>query len=733
MAEPSNDPSFILTIMLAIIGWALTTLYFFLSRRKLKVENIRLSEKVETLQETKFIGTFPNYFQKVVELINGAESNIQITTPVQATGYISSEKHWLKYNIALLNQKDKGGVELTIVCYDKSRRIEYTLERFGEEKFWSDGKRERINKLLNRNDNFKTDINTLLSLLEENHKKFYDSLFSSFDVKFTNKPIKIYSWIIDLGKRPQAIFAIPNYDKESSEVAFHTKDIRLIHALKAISDELYNENPKKNIRPLHSSVYEGRKIISETSLDFLRESEIVYTLGTIDALEDGSIGSYKAITSEYISNYNNVYFRVANFGVALDNGTDVKKLRSNIDYFLSLMKSGAANLEIYHNSEIARGVDDFHFRINQDKVVIRIGGKNARKNSAIVIPDKNVKNNFVDYYKGILANHKSKKLEVNQLMEMLKIIDENENERGQISSLSMKMNSYLNELPIRTTFDSKLEKKNVVVKVQEITNLSDSELADFRRVFNRYGFAILCLKNSEVISKYYEKDGIKTLDRDMNSLCDFFGEIYLHERSNNNRVDIKPGQILNSAFMGTTKEMYPAHVDGIYDDTPPLVVTLFSFEPSRSKEGESTVVSGKLIYDFIKKNYPEYISEFFNHEFRFVRGEKETHRAILSRLAPNDQIRISYRNDREVKIMPPEDTGFQVALNHMIEYVQSPSNIFSVYLEQGQLLVLDNTAVLHGRKGFEDTGRWLCRYSFMGKRNNNLNQFFFGIPENDSY
>lgn len=67
-------------------------------------------------------------------------------------------------------------------------------------------------------------------------------------------------------------------------MAFYTKDVELINSLTKSSESILDIGAEKKIPPLFASLYDGREVIEKTALDFMNESDVVYTLGLIDAL-----------------------------------------------------------------------------------------------------------------------------------------------------------------------------------------------------------------------------------------------------------------------------------------------------------------------------------------------------------------------------------------------------------------------------------------------------------------
>ncbi len=157
------------------------------------------------------------------------------------------------------------------------------------------------------------------------------------------------------------------------------------------------------------------------------------------------------------------------------------------------------------------------------------------------------------------------------------------------------------------------------------------------------------------------------------------------------------------------------HTDNPYRDPVPTLQFLHCLENSASG-GESSVVDGFRVAEILRQENPARFALLSRYSvtFRYCgdhRSDLTAHRPMLEVFQDGRlvQVRINSRSFHSLTGVPYELVpDFYAAYRHLVEITRRPEVNVTFRLEPGELFVVDNTRVLHGRRGFTQTGlRWL--------------------------
>ncbi|SDS68408.1 Taurine catabolism dioxygenase TauD, TfdA family [Streptomyces sp. TLI_053] len=145
------------------------------------------------------------------------------------------------------------------------------------------------------------------------------------------------------------------------------------------------------------------------------------------------------------------------------------------------------------------------------------------------------------------------------------------------------------------------------------------------------------------------------------------------------------------------------HTDRSHGPESPWLLGLLCIRPARAG-GESLLVSARAVHDRLAEQDPSALHHLYQ-DFHFGRGPD------FDRVSPVFQQRrhglhVQYnrywieRGQQETgRPFPP---GRLAALDTLHGVLTDPGTVLRVPMRRGDLLLLDNTAVLHGRTGFSD-------------------------------
>jgi alpha-ketoglutarate-dependent taurine dioxygenase len=249
---------------------------------------------------------------------------------------------------------------------------------------------------------------------------------------------------------------------------------------------------------------------------------------------------------------------------------------------------------------------------------------------------------------------------------------------------------------------SKLYINKLILKVSKVTEILEPERERLFEIFNEFKFVIL------------ECEPLPNPQENLLALNKFFGSVKRHHRSDKNGiVSVKNlgNSLATTAPISTTNQMHPMHTDGSADIYPPKIVTMQCETPSKNG-GFSQIVYGESVYEYLTENHPQELQKLFINPVTVTNlGGKTDTRSIFSE--NKGRMSITFKADSVVSTeIPPQ---IEKAFNIIKKYVNDPKNQFIFQLKANQILLLDNTSVLHGRTSFpENEVRKLNRLWFDG-------------------
>jgi alpha-ketoglutarate-dependent taurine dioxygenase len=263
--------------------------------------------------------------------------------------------------------------------------------------------------------------------------------------------------------------------------------------------------------------------------------------------------------------------------------------------------------------------------------------------------------------------------------------------------------NFVSSLEDKEIFEaSKIDISQATLKIRKVAELSEPEQQKLFDIFNKFKFVIL------------QSEPLLNPQENLLGLKKFFGSIIKHKRSDENGIvsveNLGDFTDSNSQLLSASNQMFSMHTDGTYENEPPRVVAMQCITPSKNG-GLSQIVYGESVYEYLMENHFQELQNLLAHTLTITRGDQTATRAIF--LEKEGRISITFRADSLVSIaMTPE---VKKAFNLLKEYVNSPNNQLRFKLQANQILLLDNTSVLHGRTSFPDNEvRKLNRLCFDG-------------------
>jgi len=249
------------------------------------------------------------------------------------------------------------------------------------------------------------------------------------------------------------------------------------------------------------------------------------------------------------------------------------------------------------------------------------------------------------------------------------------------------------------SFLASLDVADCTFVVESLSSLQGPDMDRFRRIFLKYGFAI--------IQESPERQSVESLL----SLKALFGSVHGHDRATPDGIARIEFNADMKDYLGCSNAEHLPHTDGTFDPVPPRIVCLQCVR-NAEEGGDSILLSGAAMLELLLAHGGKDLKPLFDDDALTVerKGKKFTG-PVLSRRGGNYSIRFRSDSSATLHIKSSAVAGFE----SMKRFVLNPHNQLRFRMQPGQTLVLDNAAVLHGRTAFKlPSARCLNRINFDG-------------------
>ncbi|CUH54092.1 2-trimethylaminoethylphosphonate dioxygenase [Shimia marina] len=226
---------------------------------------------------------------------------------------------------------------------------------------------------------------------------------------------------------------------------------------------------------------------------------------------------------------------------------------------------------------------------------------------------------------------------------------------------------------------------------------SDSARAAWLEHIRRYGFA--------------KMTNLPVQSGNLFKIVDLFG--YVRETNYGRHFEVRTE--VNPTNLAYTGLGLQAHTDNPYRDPVPSLQVLSCLENS-AEGGENMVVDGFACALRLKEINPEGFDLLCKYTARFEyagsAGVKLQSRRPMIELAPDGTLQAVRFNSRSIAPLTDvpfdEMEAYYAAYRQLSEIIDDTDMEVTFKLEPGEAFIVDNTRVLHARKGYSGAGnRWL--------------------------
>jgi gamma-butyrobetaine dioxygenase len=242
-----------------------------------------------------------------------------------------------------------------------------------------------------------------------------------------------------------------------------------------------------------------------------------------------------------------------------------------------------------------------------------------------------------------------------------------------------------------TLWDARIRERLPEGRFAEVSS-SEARLRDWLVAVDRFGFALL--------------HGVPSEPGAIFRVVDLFG--YVRETNYGRLFDVK--SVVNPNNLAYTGLTLGAHTDNPYRDPTPTLQLLHCLSSSASG-GESTLVDGFRVAETLRSSAPEQVELLARYPILFRFQDETTDLAaevpVITTNQQGQVTAIHFNNRSKMPFVMDEDVvePYYAAYRAFGRLLGSPEFQIALTLGPGDLVIMDNTRVLHGRTGFSAAGQ----------------------------
>ncbi len=266
-----------------------------------------------------------------------------------------------------------------------------------------------------------------------------------------------------------------------------------------------------------------------------------------------------------------------------------------------------------------------------------------------------------------------------------------DNHSAQFDSAWLRNFSESNTLPQKTLWDVEWFSMAEISRDYAHIRTGGAALAEWLELVVRYGVAVL----HDVPA---EKEMVC-------NIVEWFG--YVRETNYGRLFEVK--SIADPNNLAYTNMPLSVHTDNPYRDPPPGL-QLFHCLQNTIGGGDSIVVDGFMAAKILAEENGRHYDKLARHAvpFRFCDSVADLRsRLPVLDIAPDGVMRAVNFNSRAIQAFDipfDEQPEYYAAYRHFFEILQRPKLNLRFKMEVGDLSIVDNRRILHGRVGFESGG-----------------------------
>jgi alpha-ketoglutarate-dependent taurine dioxygenase len=149
-------------------------------------------------------------------------------------------------------------------------------------------------------------------------------------------------------------------------------------------------------------------------------------------------------------------------------------------------------------------------------------------------------------------------------------------------------------------------------------------------------------------------------------------------------------------YANVNAEHLDLHTDGSFEPVPPTYMLMYCETPA-DEGGDSLLASGDRLFKHLSLEHPGYLAALSKPAaFTITRDDRTAKRAVFTPV--NGRLRLAFRSGNDIRL--EIDSKAVTAFDHVRAWLRDPANCIHYKLGAGDILIFDNTRMLHGRTAF---------------------------------
>lgn len=238
----------------------------------------------------------------------------------------------------------------------------------------------------------------------------------------------------------------------------------------------------------------------------------------------------------------------------------------------------------------------------------------------------------------------------------------------------------------KSTFETSISKHSY----PNFCNLPETKIAALQSVKD-YGFAIL--------------SDVPCDEGEILSVISEFGFV----RHTNYGALFEVRTTVNANNLAFTNLGLGCHLDNPYRDPAPGIQLLHCLQSSTAG-GESILQDGFMAANLLREESPQHFDmlsqQWINYRFQDAHTDLQARAPMLEINDKKELIKVRYNNRSiaTLKLPPNKITEFYAAYRHYAEILERKELQITFKLGPGELMLFDNTRIMHARTAFSDVG-----------------------------
>lgn len=248
-------------------------------------------------------------------------------------------------------------------------------------------------------------------------------------------------------------------------------------------------------------------------------------------------------------------------------------------------------------------------------------------------------------------------------------------------------------------FHADFDASKQIINIKNIKSLSEQNQQSLVDRFNEFGFVILRCEDAAESRA------------DLCALKNLLGESTPHPRADQDGiVSIDPSDQA-IGFIGASNSEHLLHTDGAYSDKPEKIISLQCVFATKTG-GDTILASAKSAFRSLSSSLPRDIHTLFDGDALLVERKGQSSRNSVFRLNADGRIALKFRMSDGSACVTPSATARKAYLA-LCAFFENRNHQIQFRLEQQDILIADNTAIVHGRTAFpSDEKRTMRRLNF---------------------